>query len=89
MQSESFEGSTSNVLPIDASTKLHFKKKVVVGENSRGRVYGTTYLATNFRHSASSLTQASILASSIDRDDQLVENAQLRQQIFEAIEKAN
>ena len=46
-------------------------------------------MVANFHHGASSLTQPSVLASSIDHDDQLVENAQIKQQILEAKPKAD
>jgi len=52
------------------------------GGKSRGRVYGTGDLAANFLRGASSLTQPSVLTSSIDHDYHLVENTQLKQQFL-------
>ncbi|XP_068495492.1 uncharacterized protein [Phaseolus vulgaris] len=88
MQSKSSKGSISDVPPIDAATKLQCWKDVAGGK-SRGRVYGTADLAANFRHGALSLTQPSVLASTIDRDEQFAQNSQLRHQILEATERAN
>jgi len=88
MRSGSSERSTPGISPIYAKIKLQCWKDVVGGK-SRGRVYGTGDLATNFCHGASSLTQPSVLASSVDHDDQLAENAQLKQQILEANAKAD
>jgi len=78
MQSGSLEGSIPGISPIDAKVKLQCWKDVAGGKSRH-----------HIRHGASSLIQPSVLASSIDHDDQLFENAQLKQQILEANAKAN
>jgi len=45
-------------------------------------------LGANFHHGLSSLTEPSIFASTIERDEKVAENERLRQQTLKATERA-
>jgi len=70
IQSESLSGSNTDAPQLDATNKLQAWNEVARGK-SRGRVYGTTALAVNYRQGESSLTQSSFIATATDYSTQM------------------
>ena len=68
----------TDVHQLDPTTKLQTWKEVVGGK-SRGRVYGTTDMAANFRQGVSSLTQA--FASDTSQSEHVIENQMFRAEL--------
>jgi len=77
LQANSSQGSTFDVHQVYPATKLHAWKEAARGK-SKGRIYGTTDMASNFRQGFFFLTQPSSSGSRASHSDQLVENQQLR-----------
>jgi len=75
LQADSSQDSSTDVHQLDPATKLQTWKEVAGGK-TRGRVYGTTDLAVNFRQGVSSLTQSS--ASGTSQSEHVHENQLLR-----------
>ena len=71
LQVNSSQDSSTDVHQLDPAIKLQTWKKAV-GGNSRGRVYGMTNLAANFRQGVFSLTQASVSGTS--QSEHVIEN---------------
>ena len=84
IQSDIYEGSTSDLQQINSTTKLQCWKNVA-GDKSRGRCFGIVDLVGNIFHGVPFLIQPSLLAPSTNH---LVENEKLCQQVLEANQKA-
>ena len=77
LQANSSQDS-NDVHQLDPATKLQTWKEASGGK-SRGRVYGTTDLAANFRKGVSSLTQAS--SSGTSQSGHVIENEMLHAEL--------
>ena len=78
LQVNSSLDSSTNVHQLDPATKLQTWKEAARGK-SRGRVYGTTDMAANFRQGVSSLTQTSVFGTS--QFEHVIENQMLRAEL--------